>query len=114
MSEKTTTQDAATTGGATKPPPATQRGPIFLLLGGTSSMMAATCTHPLDLLKVRLQTAHQAAPGTAPRGLVQTAVALVHNEGFRALYRGLTASLGRQGTYSTTRFAERVFACVAA
>ena len=35
--------------------PTQGRGAIFLLLGGTASMMAATCTHPLDLLKVQFE-----------------------------------------------------------
>eukprot|EP00043_Microstomoeca_roanoka_P025099 m.7515 g.7515 ORF g.7515 m.7515 type:complete len:304 (+) comp5236_c0_seq1:89-1000(+) len=83
-----------------------------LLLGGTASMMAACCTHPLDTLKVRMQTAVNAAksPGSAasavaPRGVIGTFTHVVKTEGVQALYRGLTASLGRQGTYSTTRFA---------
>ena len=59
-------------------------------------------------MKVRLQTASNSAGAGAPKGLAQTAVVLVRKEGFRALYRGLTASLGRQGTYSTTRFAGTV------
>ena len=32
-----------------------------ILYGGLASMMAAMCTHPLDLLKVRLQTQRQLA-----------------------------------------------------
>jgi len=40
----------------------------------------------------------------ARRGTVPTTVMIVRNEGFMALYRGLSASLLRQITYSTVRF----------
>eukprot|EP00730_Choanoeca_flexa_P006068 TRINITY_DN12077_c0_g2_i19.p1 TRINITY_DN12077_c0_g2~~TRINITY_DN12077_c0_g2_i19.p1 ORF type:complete len:301 (+),score=61.08 TRINITY_DN12077_c0_g2_i19:1532-2434(+) len=77
-----------------------------LALGGMSSMMAATCTHPLDLLKVRMQTNKAAVKaGSKPPGLFPTAKGVVAKEGIRGLYRGLSASLLRQGTYSSTRFA---------
>lgn len=62
-------------------------------------MVAATCTHPLDLTKVRLQTAE--VPG---QHLVGMFVSIIRNEGLLAIYSGLSASLLRQATYSTTRF----------
>lgn len=68
-------------------------------LGGTSSMAAAACTHPLDLAKVRMQMSNDHATG-----FVRTIGRVYKNEGFRSLYAGLTASLLRQATYSTTRF----------
>ncbi|KAI8809919.1 mitochondrial carrier domain-containing protein [Cladochytrium replicatum] len=61
--------------------------------------MAAVVTHPLDTVKVRLQTQ---AKGT---GLVTTISNMAFKEGFGSFYRGLTASLLRQATYSTARFA---------
>lgn len=73
--------------------------------GGMAAMGAACCTHPLDLLKVILQT--PAAAGTAPGqkvSLARTTINIVKNQGVSALYNGLTASLLRQLTYSTTRF----------
>lgn len=62
-------------------------------------MVAAAVTHPLDLAKVRMQTAHI-------RGdtMIGTLKRVIRNEGFFAIYRGLSASLLRQATYSTTRF----------
>eukprot|EP00049_Salpingoeca_infusionum_P006096 m.101312 g.101312 ORF g.101312 m.101312 type:complete len:291 (-) comp13196_c0_seq2:70-942(-) len=71
-----------------------------LLLGGTSSMMAAVCTHPLDTIKVRMQTMTTRSPN-----FLVTGWTMVRTEGPTSLYRGLSASLGRQATYSTTRFA---------
>lgn len=69
-------------------------------MGGVASMGAACVTHPLDLLKVHLQTQQEARIGMA-----QMAVRVIKNEGFLALYNGLSASMVRQGTYSMTRFA---------
>ncbi|XP_069339095.1 mitochondrial dicarboxylate carrier isoform X2 [Eulemur rufifrons] len=68
--------------------------------GGLASCGAACCTHPLDLLKVHLQTQQEVR-------LRMTGMALrvVRSDGFLALYNGLSASLCRQMTYSLTRFA---------
>lgn len=68
-------------------------------LGGLASAAAAACTHPLDLLKVHLQTQQE-----VQYGLLSMGVRVVHTQGVRGLYNGLTASLSRQLTYSTTRF----------
>ncbi|CUM68481.1 uncharacterized protein PRCAT00006206001 [Priceomyces carsonii] len=62
-------------------------------------MIACTVTHPLDLAKVRLQTA--SIPG---QSLVSMIYQIITKEGFFKIYSGLTASLLRQATYSTTRF----------
>ncbi|KAF2364399.1 Mitochondrial substrate/solute carrier, partial [Trinorchestia longiramus] len=67
--------------------------------GGLASCGAACITHPLDTLKVQLQTQQESKlKGT------QIAVRIIKNQGFLALYNGLSASLLRQVTYSTTRF----------
>lgn len=71
--------------------------------------MAAACTHPLDLLKVHLQTtttAQLAGAGNAPPAtLITSTFSIIRQQGVIALYNGLSASLLRQLTYSTTRFA---------
>ncbi|KAK9315139.1 mitochondrial carrier domain-containing protein [Lipomyces starkeyi] len=67
--------------------------------GGFASVVAAMCTHPLDLAKVRMQTAEERG-----RSMMQTILHVFRNEGFFALYKGLSASILRQATYSTTRF----------
>lgn len=69
-------------------------------MGGLASMGAACCTHPLDLIKVHLQTQQE-----AKMGMWQMAKRVVATEGIFGLYNGLSASLVRQGTYSMTRFA---------
>ncbi|XP_071796527.1 mitochondrial dicarboxylate carrier-like [Asterias amurensis] len=68
--------------------------------GGLASAGAACFTHPLDLIKVHLQTQQQVkyrASGMA--------VFIVRNKGVLALYNGLSASICRQMSYSLTRFA---------
>ncbi|BFZ03041.1 hypothetical protein BsWGS_06080 [Bradybaena similaris] len=68
--------------------------------GGVASAMAACCTHPLDLLKVHLQT--QQGGNVS---ILSMAVRVVKNDGVLGLYNGLSASICRQLTYSLTRFA---------
>ncbi|KAI1111194.1 mitochondrial carrier domain-containing protein [Nemania sp. NC0429] len=68
--------------------------------GGSASSMAACVTHPLDLVKVRLQL----RSGDAPKNMSGTFMHIVRTSGPRGLYDGLTASLLRQMTYSTVRF----------
>lgn len=69
--------------------------------GGMASAAAACCTHPLDLLKVHMQTG-----GAKEKiGVMSQTAHIIRSEGILALYSGLSASLLRQLTYSTTRFA---------
>ncbi|KAK2596231.1 Mitochondrial dicarboxylate transporter [Conoideocrella luteorostrata] len=68
--------------------------------GGSASSMAACVTHPLDLVKVRLQM----RKGDAPKSMSGTFVHIVKTDGPLALYSGISASLLRQLTYSTVRF----------
>jgi len=67
--------------------------------GGLASAGAACCTHPLDLIKVHLQTSQEGKVSA-----VRLTVNIVKQQGILALYSGLSASLLRQLTYSTTRF----------
>lgn len=68
--------------------------------GGLASAGAACITHPLDLLKVHLQTQQKGNVG-----LIRMGVLVFKSDGVMGLYNGLTASLLRQMTYSMTRFA---------
>ncbi|KAG0379611.1 Mitochondrial dicarboxylate transporter [Mortierella sp. AD032] len=74
------------------------RDPFWL--GGAASCAAAFVSHPFDLAKVRLQTTQ----GVSKQGMIGTMINVARHEGFFALYTGLSASLLRQGTYSTVRF----------
>ncbi|KAF8793890.1 mitochondrial dicarboxylate carrier-like [Argiope bruennichi] len=67
--------------------------------GGLAGAGAACITHPLDLLKVHLQT-HQGGK----LSVIKITGNIIRQQGVLALYNGLSASLLRQLTYSTTRF----------
>ncbi|CAI8595709.1 unnamed protein product [Vicia faba] len=100
--------------------------------GGVASIIAGCSTHPLDLIKVRMQLQGENAPkpnpvqnlrpalafgqtGTTsihvaptpviqPRvGPISVGVRLVQQEGVRALFSGVSATVLRQTLYSTTR-----------
>ncbi|KAL7969869.1 mitochondrial carrier domain-containing protein [Trichoderma sp. SZMC 28014] len=76
----------------------TMRYPFWF--GGSASSMAACVTHPLDLIKVRLQTRKP----DAPKSMSGTFAHVLKNDGPLGLYSGISASLLRQLTYSTARF----------
>ncbi|RAL17808.1 putative mitochondrial dicarboxylate carrier [Aspergillus homomorphus CBS 101889] len=93
--------------GASQQPPQPAAAPVPakkihypFWFGGSASCFAAAVTHPLDLVKVRLQTR---GPG-APTSMVGTFGHVIKTDGFRGLYSGLSAAILRQMTYSTTRF----------
>lgn len=67
--------------------------------GGLASAGAAGFTHPLDLLKVQLQTQQEGKVS-----ILKLTVNLIKKQGVLSLYNGLSASFLRQMTYSTTRF----------
>ncbi|KAL0893041.1 hypothetical protein ABMA27_014695 [Loxostege sticticalis] len=67
--------------------------------GGLASAGAACITHPLDLLKVQMQT----QKGKNISMLKLTGI-VIKNQGVMGLYNGISASLLRQLTYSTARF----------
>jgi len=69
--------------------------------GGSASCFAACVTHPLDLVKVRLQTQEHGVPR---KNMLQMFSHVAKTDGVKGLYRGLSASIMRQLTYSTTRF----------
>lgn len=64
-------------------------------------MSAAVTTHPIDLVKVRLMMDARSGNRENP---IRVAVNIVRNDGLLGLYKGLSASLLRQATYSMTRF----------
>lgn len=66
--------------------------------GGLASAGAAMFTHPLDLIKVTLQTQQ------GKLSMVQVTKKIVRENGIFSLYNGISASLLRQLTYSLTRF----------
>ncbi|KAG0610687.1 hypothetical protein M758_7G083900 [Ceratodon purpureus] len=87
--------------------------------GGMASMIAGFATHPLDLIKVRMQLQGEAvaapalafaldgrhhAPVAVPRpGPLGVGLNVARSEGVQALYSGVSATLLRQCLYSSTR-----------
>jgi len=64
--------------------------------------MAACCTHPLDLTKVRMQTLRPKEGSKRPSTLTVMRYSIT-KDGLRSIYTGLSASLLRQMTYSLVR-----------
>lgn len=61
-------------------------------------------THPIDTIKVRLQLQGELAKsGVEYKGLFRGSWRIISNEGIGGLYKGLSASLLREATYSTIR-----------
>ncbi|CDW73932.1 mitochondrial substrate carrier family protein [Stylonychia lemnae] len=72
------------------------------ILGGAASIVAASSTHPIDVVKIRLQTQYQSQEKVY-RNFFQS-IRLIHsNEGITGLYKGLSASWVRESIYSTIR-----------
>ncbi|TFK30707.1 dicarboxylic acid transporter [Coprinopsis marcescibilis] len=70
-------------------------------LGGIAASMAATCTHPLDVTKVRMQTLEH--DGVKRPSTIHIIHSSIKQSGVRSLYTGLSASLMRQMSYSLVR-----------
>jgi len=63
--------------------------------GGASGMLATCVIQPIDMIKVRIQLGQGSAG--------QVARTMIKEEGFGSLYKGLSAGLLRQATYTTAR-----------
>ncbi|KAF9458758.1 mitochondrial carrier domain-containing protein [Collybia nuda] len=72
----------------------------FWFLSKLQTPVAASCTHPLDLTKVRMQTLEVGSKRPSTISIIRTSIA---QSGLRSLYTGLTASLMRQMSYSLVR-----------
>lgn len=66
--------------------------------GGVASSMAAMVTHPLDLMKVLIQTNKEKL------SVVDTTRKIFKEQGALAFYNGISASILRQYTYTLARF----------
>jgi len=64
--------------------------------GGVSGMIATCCIQPIDIVKVRIQLGASGSPLGIASGIIK-------QEGFFTLYKGLSAGLLRQATYTTAR-----------
>lgn len=98
--------------------------------GGIASIVAGCSTHPLDLIKVRMQlqgesqpfalqnaavsapsSTHIPSPTLPPAhvGPVSVGVRIFKQEGVSALFSGVSATVLRQTLYSTTRMGLRYY-----
>eukprot|EP00877_Chromochloris_zofingiensis_P010182 jgi/Chrzof1/5417/Cz16g02080.t1 len=64
--------------------------------GGMSGMVATCIIQPIDMVKVRIQLGAKGSPLTVAKDIVA-------KDGVGALYKGLSAGLLRQATYTTAR-----------
>ncbi|KAJ1730113.1 mitochondrial thiamine pyrophosphate transporter [Coemansia biformis] len=80
------------------------------IIGASAAVIGKTCVYPLDLVRKRLQIqgphlrsyAHGAVPQYA--GMADALAYIVRNEGFLALFRGLTPALIKAAPASATVF----------
>eukprot|EP00977_Amphora_coffeiformis_P025043 scaffold18052_cov175-Amphora_coffeaeformis.AAC.7 len=71
--------------------------------GGSAATFASVIIHPLDLAKVRMQLYGQMNPGKPVPGFPALISAMVRNDGFLSIYKGVDAAIGRQMVYGTAR-----------
>jgi len=76
--------------------------PREFVVGGCAAMSASCFTHPIDLLKVRMLLHGELQANQVAK--LNLAHQIFKQEGAKTFYRGLSATLVRQGLYSTTRF----------
>lgn len=75
------------------------------VLAGAASMVAATCTHPIDLIKIRMQLQPTLPDGTKKyRNMIQGIQCVAKEEGIkRGIYKGIEGAWLRESIYSTMR-----------
>lgn len=66
------------------------------LLGGTAAVFAVNFTHPIELVKTRVQVSHGL-------GVVHTCSSAFRNEGIAAFWKGIAFAYGREGSYTAIR-----------
>lgn len=71
--------------------------------GGIASVVAGCSTHPLDLIKVRMQLQGELNVGAPKGGPLAVGIRVIQTEGSMALFSGVSATMMRQLLYSTTR-----------
>ncbi|ELR12925.1 mitochondrial carrier protein [Acanthamoeba castellanii str. Neff] len=84
------------------PSPPVEGTAVKFVLGGLSCCIAALFTNPIDVVKVRLQLRGELG-GAAAQSKVGFLSHLLRTEGLSAFYKGLSASLMREASYSTIR-----------
>ncbi|CAG9533992.1 unnamed protein product [Cercopithifilaria johnstoni] len=80
--------------------PVTIPNVVKFAFGGAAGMGATLLVQPLDLLKNRMQLSGLTGKKESSLHVLRS---VITNEGFFAIYSGLSAGLLRQATYTTTR-----------
>ncbi|ELR21163.1 oxoglutarate carrier, putative [Acanthamoeba castellanii str. Neff] len=73
------------------------------LFGGLSGMLATCVVQPLDLVKTRMQLSGEGGGAKAHKTSFHAMANIARTEGPSSLYKGLSAGLLRQATYTTAR-----------
>lgn len=73
------------------------------IIGGSAGSLATCFVHPMDVVKNRMQVSGIGTKVKEHKTSFHAIRAILKNEGFTAMYSGLTAGLLRQATYTTTR-----------
>ena len=76
---------------------------LKMVLGGIACMTAGTVTHPVDLIKTRMQANYANVGIGLANSSFSTVKKVIKNEGVRSLYKGLSATWIREGSYSSVR-----------
>lgn len=66
-------------------------------------MIATTCIQPIDMVKVSIQLGGEGSKAKSNTNPFRVARQLIAQDGFFSLYKGLSAGLLRQATYTTAR-----------
>lgn len=72
-------------------------------VGGLSGMGATCVVQPIDLVKTRMQLSGAGGSAATHNNMFQAFLNVAKNESIASLYKGLSAALLRQATYTTTR-----------
>ncbi|KAL3921328.1 MAG: hypothetical protein SGPRY_004941 [Prymnesium sp.] len=77
------------------------------LAGAFSGATACLCTYPLDLVRTRM-AGYMLSPGSSARyeSIIGTMVLIVREEGFHALFRGITPTLVGSFPYEGLKFGQ--------
>jgi len=73
------------------------------VVGGLSGMASTVAIQPIDMIKVRIQLLGEGGKAAQSANPFTVARTLIAEEGFFSLYKGLSAGLLRQATYTTAR-----------
>ena len=66
-----------------------------IALGGAACVFTCNFTHPIELIKTRMQV--------TGNGLISTASSLLRTEGVLALWKGIPAAWGREASYASIK-----------